>query len=166
MLFRVSRQTDSLALEADAWHLRTDVWTSFGVLAGMAVIAVGTKLGWRESHHLDPIIALMIALVITRAAWDISVRSYNHLVDKCLPPHDVQQIEALLEEHYPQFANFHRLRTRQAGPERYLDVHLEVPGEQSVAEAHALCDHLERDLRELIPGAQVLIHVEPIRKRD
>jgi cation diffusion facilitator family transporter len=165
MLFRVAHETDSLALEADAWHLKTDVWTSFGVFAGMAVIALGTMLGFKEAHHLDPLIAIAIAFIITRAAWDISVRSYNHLVDKCLPDEDVTRIKELLKEHYPQFAGYHRLRTRQAGPERYIDVHIEVPGEQSVADAHAFCDHLESDLRELIPGAQVLIHVEPFRER-
>lgn len=164
MLFRVSQETDSLALEADAWHLRTDVWTSAGVFGGMIVIAIGAALGFRESHHLDPIIAIAIAVVIARAAWDISLRSYNHLVDRSLPKEDVGIIESLLAEHYPQLAGYHRLRTRQAGPERYIDVHLEVPGNQSVADSHTLCDHLEQDLRELIPGAQVLIHVEPARE--
>jgi len=66
-----------------------------------------------------------------------------------------------LEEHYPQFAGFHRLRTRRAGSQRYVDLHLVVPGEQSVAESHAICDHLEHDLREVLPRAEIMIHVEP-----
>ena len=163
MLFRVSKETDSLALEADAWHLRTDVWTSVGVLAGMAVIAVGTWAGFPEVHHIDPVVAIGIALVIIRAAVDIMRRSYHHLMDRSLPAAEVERIELLLMEHYPELNGYHRLRTRQAGPERYIDVHLEVPGQLSVAQSHALCDHLEQDLRKLIPGAEVLIHVEPKR---
>lgn len=164
MLFRVSEETESLALEADAWHLRTDVWTSVGVLVGMAVIAVGTWAGFPEVHHIDPIVAIGIALVIIRAAVDIMRRSYNHLVDRSLPAAEVELIEQLLMEHYPELSGYHRLRTRQAGPERYIDLHLEVPGQQSVAHSHALCDHLEHDLRRIIPRAEILIHVEP--KRD
>ncbi len=164
MLFRVSKETESLALEADAWHLRTDVWTSVGVLAGMGVIAIGTWAGFVEVHHLDPIVAIGIAALIARAALDITRRSYNHLVDRSLPPKEVERIESLLMEHYPEFSGYHRLRTRQAGPERYVDLHLEVEGRQSVADSHALCDHLERDLERLIPGAQILIHVEPRRE--
>jgi len=161
MLFRVSRETDSLALEADAWHLRTDVWTSVGVLAGMVVIAVGTWAGFPEVHHIDPVVAIGIALVIVRAAVDIMRRSYNHLVDRSLPAAEVERIELLLMEHYPELSGYHGLRTRQAGPERYIDLHLEVPGQLSVVQSHALCDHLEQDLQKLIPGAEILIHVEP-----
>jgi cation diffusion facilitator family transporter len=161
MLFRVSKETDSMALEADAWHLRTDVWTSAGVLGGMAIIAVGSWLGFREVHHLDPIVAIMVAALIARAAVDICYRAYNHLVDTSLSREDVAAVETLLAEHYPQLAGFHQLRTRQAGHERYVDLHLEVPGDQSVADSHALCDHLERDLRGLLPNAEIMIHVEP-----
>ncbi|HUU54059.1 MAG TPA: cation diffusion facilitator family transporter [Armatimonadota bacterium] len=164
MLFRVSKETDSVALEADAWHLRTDVWTSVGVLAGMAVIAIGTWAGFAEVHHLDPIVAIGVAIVITRAALDITRRAYNHLVDRSLPAAEVESIQSLLREHYPELSGYHSLRTRQAGPERYIDLHLEVPGERSVAHSHILCDHLEKDLQRIIPGAEILIHVEPKRE--
>jgi len=165
MLFRVAKHTDSVALEADAWHLRTDVWTSVGVLAGLGVIMLGTAVGFHQAHHLDPIIAVGVAVVIARAAWDITRRSWDHLVDKSLPPEEVKQIVSLLEEHYPKVAAFHRLRTRKSGSERQIDLHLVVPGDISVAEAHALCDDLEADLRGLLPGAEVLIHVEPQPER-
>jgi len=166
LLFRVAKRTESVALEADAWHLRTDVWTSAGVLAGMVVIAVGARLGWREAHHLDPVIAMGVALVILRAAWGITRRSYDHLVDRALPPDEVAKITSLLEQHYPQLTGFHRLRTRRAGPQRYVDLHVVVPGAQSVAEAHALADHLERDLGALLPRVEVMIHVEPEEEHD
>ncbi len=163
MLFRVAGETDSVALEADAWHLRTDVWTSAGVLGGMLVIAVGAWLGFAEIHHLDPFLAMAIAIVIARAALDITRRAYSHLVDRSLPAAEIAKIERLLADHYPQFSGFHRLRTRQAGPERYVDLHLEVPGDESVSDSHALCDHLEGELREIMPGAEIMIHVEPKR---
>ena len=163
MLFRVAKRTDSMALEADAWHLSTDVWTSAGVFVGLGIITLAqlTQWGSKEAGHLDPIIALIVAVVIFRAAWDITRRSWDHLVDRALPPEEVQQIEDLLREHYPQIAEFHRLRTRKAGAQRQIDVHLVVPGNMSVAEAHQLCDHLEDDVRRLFPGSEVLIHVEP-----
>jgi len=161
LLFRVARRTDSVALEADAWHLRTDVWTSAGVFAGLATIAVAERMGFREAAHLDPVIAMAVAAVILKAAWDIMARSWDHLVDRSLPSDEIEQIESLLREHYPEFAEFHRLRTRKAGPQRYIDLHLVVPGGRSVAEAHALCDHLESDLTALLPHSEVMIHVEP-----
>ncbi len=166
-LFRVAKQTDSVALEADAWHHSTDVWTSAGVFAGLGLMALAGLTPWkRQAAHLDPIIALLVAVVIFRAAWDITRRAWDHLVDRSLPAEEVQQIENLLKEHYPQIANFHRLRTRKAGSDREIDLHLVVPGDISVAEAHKLCDHLEDDLRAALPGAQVLIHVEPEVRRD
>lgn len=161
MLFRVARKTESVALEADAWHLRTDVWTSAGVLAGMVLIGIGQRLGLLRTHIVDPIIAIGVAALIARAAWDVIRRSYDHLVDRSLPKEEVQRLVSLLEEHYPQFSGFHRLRTRRAGSQRYVDVHLVVPGDESVAASHALCDHLEQDLRRMVPGAEIMIHVEP-----
>jgi cation diffusion facilitator family transporter len=163
LLFRVARRTDSVALEADAWHLRTDVWTSAGVFAGLSIIAVGSKISpaLRELHHLDPIIAIGVALVIARAAWDITRRSWDHLVDRALPAEEVAQIERLIQEHYPTIAAYHRLRTRKSGPQRQIDVHVVVAGDMPVAEAHQICDDLEGDLREMFPGSEALIHVEP-----
>ena len=112
----------------------------------MAIIAVGTRLGLHEVHHLDPLIAIGVGLVITRAAWDIMRRSYDHLMDRSLPQQEVAKIAALLEGH--------------------VDLHVVVPGGQSVAEAHALSDHLENDLQALLPNLEVLIHVEPREETD
>ena len=166
MLFRVARDTDSIALEADAWHLRTDVWTSAGVFVGLAAITIATRFGFREAHHLDPVIAIAVGVAIARAALEITRRSWNQLVDRALPASEMERIENLLSDHYPQFAGYHHLRTRQAGSQRYVDVHVVVAGDLPVAEAHTLCDHLESDVRRLIPGAEVMIHVEPKRRDE
>jgi len=166
LLFRVARETDSVALEADGWHLRTDVWTSGGVLCGMVVIAVAQRLGLHAAAVVDPVIALGVGAVIAHAAWNITRRSWDHLIDRALPAEELEQIRALLREHYPELSSFHRLRTRKAGSQRYIDLHLVVPGARSVTEAHRLCDHLEVDLRRLFPDAEVMIHVEPRREDE
>lgn len=160
-LFRVARDTDSIALEADALHLRTDVYTMGGVLLAMLVIAVGRALGVSEIDMADPIAALVVAGVITWAAWNISRRALDHLADVSLPPEDEGRIEALIQSHYPQFVGFHRMRSRVAGSERYVDLHLVVPPTMSVAQAHGLCDHLEQDIKALMPNTEIMIHVEP-----
>jgi len=161
MLFRAAQETDSVALRADAWHLRADVWTSAGVLVGLAAISLARRAGVHGADVLDPVVALGVALVIARAAWGIMRQSWGHLVDRSLPAEEIAVIETLLSEHYPEFTGYHRLRTRKAGSQRYIDLHLEVSGEQSVTDAHALCDHLETDVRSLLPEAEVMIHVEP-----
>jgi cation diffusion facilitator family transporter len=166
-LMKTAKQTNSLALEADAWHLHTDVYTSLGVFAGMLALFIGGKLGWREIHHLDPILAIGIALLILKASWDIIRRSYYQLIDQAMPEEDRQRLVTLLSSHYSnQLIDFHSLRTRQAGNQSHIDFHLSLPAEMPLEEAHALCDHLENDIKELIPRSEVLIHIEPAPKKD
>jgi cation diffusion facilitator family transporter len=155
-LFRVGRATDSIALEADAWHLRTDVYTSLGVGVGMVVMLVSRSLWW-----IDPAVALGIALLILKAATDLTRGSVAQILDRALPPEEEKLVVDLLEQHYSGYIEFHRLRTRKSGSERHLDLHLVVPSEMTVKAAHDLCDHLEADIRKLLPGARALIHVEP-----
>ena len=165
-LFRIAARTESPALEADAWHLRTDVYTSFGVLVGMAAIHVGKAAHLPWASLIDPIAALIVAIAICHAAWDITYRSARHLTDRMLPSSEHRMIEDLITEHYPQFVNYHRLRTRRAGSERHIDLHLVVPPGTHVEDAHALCDHLEEDIRHALPNVQMLIHVEPEDHQD
>jgi len=157
-LFRVARQTDSVALEADAYHLTTDIATSFGVFAGLVAVRV-TGLA-----ILDPIAALGVAALIVKVAWDITRRSFVDLLDRSLPDGERALIRRVLEEHTDHLAGFHDVRTRKAGGERHVDLHLVVSAEASVAEAHALCDHLERDLRNALGSCSLSIHVEPCRQ--
>lgn len=161
LLFRVARETESLALEADGWHLRTDVYTSAAVLVGLGLVWAGYRVGWDWIDHADPLVAIGVAAYIVRAAIGIMTRSSAHLLDRALPLEEEEQIRRLLAEHYPQLSGYHELRTRRAGAQRHIDLHLELPPEMPVAEAHALCDHLERDINAVIPRAEVLIHVEP-----
>lgn len=161
LLFRVAAATDSPALEADAWHLRTDVYTSVGVVVGMLGIFLAHRFHLPGGRYVDPVAAILVALAIFHAAWDITQRSFAHLTDSILPPAEHRLIESLIAEHYPQFVNYHSLRSRRAGAERHIDLHLVVPPDTHVSDAHQLCDHLEEDIRGALPNVSVLIHVEP-----
>ncbi|MCE5218578.1 cation diffusion facilitator family transporter [bacterium] len=159
-LYRVGRKHESIALEADAAHLSTDVWTSAGVFVGLALIYVLGLFGY-DVHWLDPALAVFVAALVLTQGWRISRDALEQLLDSSLPIEDTQRIVGTLQEHYGRFVNFHRLRSRRAGHERYIDLHLVVCDRMTVAEAHEFTDHLEADLAGLFPSAQVLIHIEP-----
>jgi len=157
-LFRVAKVSDSLALEADAWHHQTDAITSAGIGIGMIVMWISPKLWW-----IDPIGALLVAILILKAATDLTRVAVRQILDSALPPAEQKLIEELLKEHYGDIVNFHRLRTRKSGAERQLDLHVVMPRDMTVAESHELCDHLESDIDKMLPGTRTLIHVEPER---
>ena len=154
-LFKTAKIHDSLALEADAQHLRTDVWTSGGVLLGLiAVHLTGFTI-------LDPIIAIGVALLIVKAALDILKKSFGGIIDTGLPPEEEQIIVETLAGHRGELAGFHEIKTRKAGAQRFVELHLVMPRVASVAEAHRMCDHLEADLKRKLPRLEVSLHVEP-----
>jgi cation diffusion facilitator family transporter len=155
-LLRVARETDSPALEADAWHLRTDVFTSAGVLVGLGLIKLTGLL------IIDPIIAILVSLFILRAAYRLIRDSLRSILDVRLPETDEQRIRSVLADYQSEYVEFHGLRTRKAGPDRHVDLHLVTPARGSVAEAHDLCNRIEQDIAKLFPNeVHVLIHVEP-----
>lgn len=153
-LFRVARQTDSLALEADAEHLRTDVFTSLGVLAGLILVhATGNPL-------LDPIAALVVAGMILRAAWRISRNALDLLMDARLPEEDVDVVRKILQDQ-PEVLGYHKLRTRKSGSSRYVDAHVFMDDHLTLLESHGLTEKLEDRIREELPNAEVTLHTEP-----
>jgi len=154
-LMNVARQSESIALESDAWHLRTDVYTSLGVFFGLILIRLtGITV-------LDPLFALGVAFVILKAAYDLTKRSLSDLMDHSIPPGDEQRIREIICDHSSSYAGFHDLKTRRSGPEIFIEFHLVVPGTVSVLQSHDLSDHLESDLRVEFPRANVTIHIEP-----
>jgi cation diffusion facilitator family transporter len=154
-LHEVALRTDSLALEADAYHLKTDVWTSAGVFAALALIQItGIQM-------LDPAVALIVAAFIIHAAYDITKRSTEGLVDKSLPEAEIKLIEGIIKEHETDVLSFHRLRARKMGSERQIDVHMIVPRNLSVKEGHDLVDHLENDIKKELPMTVIVVHMEP-----
>ena len=154
-LLRVSRDTDSLALEAQARHLFSDVLSSVAVLVGLIVVRL-TGL-----NILDPIIALLVALFILKVGYDTLRRSFGGLVDVRLPEAEEVEIKSCITEHYSELVSFHKLRTRKAGSQRYIDLHLVMPKNASVDEAHRMCDHLEQDIENRLHHTSITIHVEP-----
>jgi len=154
-LMTVAKRTESIALESDAWHLRTDVYTSLGIFAGLILIRLtGVTI-------LDPVCALGVAGMIIVAAYDLTKRSLSDLMDRSLPSEEEQRICRIICDHHSQYVNFHALRTRRSGPERFIDLHVCVPRNLSVQESHDFADHIEHDLQLEFPRANVNVHIEP-----
>lgn len=154
-IMKVARKAESIALEADAYHLTTDVYTSVGVFIGLVLIQI------TKNPIFDPILAIIVALIILKASYDLTKRSVSGIMDVKLSDREENIIKSIIAEHYSEFAEYHDLRTRMSGAERYVDLHLVVPKTQPVADAHEFCDHLERDIKEKIPNLSILIHIEP-----
>lgn len=157
-LMKVAKATESIALESDAWHLRTDVYTSVGVLAGLVLIRItGITI-------LDSLVAIGVACIIIKAAYDLTCRSFSDLTDKSLPPEQQERITGIICEHASDYAGFHDLKTRRSGPEIFIDFHLVMAPEITVEQSHDLMDHLEADLRTEFPRASITIHTEPCNR--
>ncbi len=154
-LHRVSRATGSLALEASARNISADVYSAAGVLVAMAVIRI---TGW---DIVDPIIALGVAGLILKAAYDVIRQSVIELTDVRLPEEEQKILVDCINEHRGQLAGFHAIRGRKSGNQRFIDLHLVMPKNASVEEAHDMCDHLEKDIEERLTNTSITIHVEP-----
>ncbi|MBN1595557.1 cation transporter [candidate division FCPU426 bacterium] len=162
MLFKVGRETDSMALQADGWHLRTDVWTSLGVMAGLGLIWVNEKIfSGLHFHWLDPAAAIMVALLIIRAAYRLTREAARDLMDASLSPEELAWIRALIIKHCPPVCGFHRLRTRKSGATRFVEFHLLVHSQMSVEDSHCLTDDLSEHIEKKFTGSSVTIHIEP-----
>jgi cation diffusion facilitator family transporter len=159
-LFRVGRETDSMALQADAWHLRTDVWTSAGVLSGLGIIWIARRFFGVELPWLDPVAAIAVALLIVHAAWELTRESVRDLLDVGLPEGEIEWIREYLDGHEASHG-YHHLRTRKGGATRFIEFHLFVPPSMSVEHSHMVVEAIEDDMCERFPRAQVTIHVEP-----
>jgi cation diffusion facilitator family transporter len=162
-LYKVAREEESVALEADALHLKTDVYSALGVGAGLALlelIRAVFKAPW--AFVLDPVIAIVVAVLILREAWEMLRKAFEPLVDASLSEAELALIKDRIAEH-PGFAA-HSIRSRKAGKTKYIDFHLEAPPEMSVAEVHALCDQLEAEIEARLSNADLTIHVEPRRQ--
>lgn len=163
-LFKIGRETDSIALQADAWHLRTDVYTSLGVMAGLGIIWAGywlvpnVNLNW-----VDPVAALCVAVLILKAAWDLTSESVKDLLDARLPDDEEAWIINHVKELHPLVQGLHDLRTRKGGAMRFVEFHLIVPEKLTVAEAHEISDHIEDAITARYPSTHVTIHIEPCR---
>jgi cation diffusion facilitator family transporter len=156
VLLAASRAHRSITLEADAHHLLTDVWTSAGVIGGVLLVWL-TGLGW-----LDPVVALLVAANIVRTGWGLMRRSASGLMDGALNQEERQALEQLLSSYASEGITYHALRTRQAGHRCFVSLHLLVPGEWTVQRGHDWAERIERAIRERVPHAHVISHIEPV----
>jgi cation diffusion facilitator family transporter len=156
VLYPVARRTESAALEADAAHLLTDVYTSFGVAGGLLLVEL---TGWQI---LDPIVAIAVALLIIKTGYDLTVDSVRVLLDRTLPEEELAGISACLDAHRGGLiVDYHSLRARRGGSRRHVDFHITVDGAMTVAEGHAVAGRIAAELRALLPKADILVHVDP-----
>jgi cation diffusion facilitator family transporter len=151
-LYKVARATNSVALEADALHLKTDVYTSLGVSAGLGLILI-TGINW-----LDPIIAILVALFIIKESYNLLQKAFTPLLDTAWSETEIGELERRLNN---LEVNYHNLRTRVAGNYRFIDIHIQIPEDVSVGKAHKYCDKIENELTNVYENLTVTIHVEP-----
>lgn len=159
-LYRVAREEESVALEADALHLKTDVYSSFGVAAGLLLIVLLKRLfGFSWAYYLDPAIAIAIAAFILREAWKMLAKAFGPLIDASISADEL----AIVRESVARYSDvqMHNVRTRRAGGKRHIDFHLTVPESMSVLDSHELCDEIERTIEKRLRNTSVLIHTEP-----
>lgn len=155
-LYQAGHHYRSIALEADARHLMTDVWTSAGVIAGVAAVWI---TGWQR---LDPLIALAVAANIVWSGYRLMQRSIHGLLDRALPPDQMRTLSGVLDGYRAQGIDFHALRTRQAGARSFVTLHVLVPADWTVAQGHHLAHEVETGIRAALPNAAVMTHVEPL----
>jgi cation diffusion facilitator family transporter len=155
-LLRAARTHDSIALEADAKHLLTDVWTSVGVVGGLGT-AWATGLFW-----LDPAIALAVAANIIVSGVGLVQRSLGGLMDTALPPQELGTLRTVLSKYTVDRSAYHKLRTRKSGSQRFIDLHLLVPGSWTVQQTHNLSEQIETEIRQALGQISITIHFEPV----
>ncbi len=154
-LYKVAKREESVALEADALHLKTDVYTSAGVALGLLLMKVtGISV-------LDPITAILVALLIIKEAWSLCRNAFRPLLDASLLEEEEAQIKEILETYDEQIKGFHKLRTRKAGNIKYIDFHMFVDGSLTVDVAHTISKELEIVIEQKIKNTNVNIHIEP-----
>jgi len=156
ILLKFGKERQSISLEADANHLMTDVWTSVGVIGGVAIA------GLTNWQILDPIVAIIVALNIIWTGIQLVRRSVSGLMDEVLPAQEQELIETVMAKYREKGVDFHALRTRQAAARRFMSVHLLVPGEWTVHDAHHVAEDFEKDIRATLGGViTVFTHLEP-----
>ncbi|MGL6097223.1 MAG: cation diffusion facilitator family transporter, partial [Fimbriiglobus sp.] len=156
ILLRAARESGSVVLEADGRHLMADVWTSVAVVVGLGLVAV---TGVRE---LDALLALGVGLHILGTGFGLARRAVNGLMDHALKPAEQERLRQVIRAAVPPGADFHHLRTRQAGRRKFADFHLLVDGGMTVRAAHAIAHAVEAEVRAVFPELELVIHIEPI----
>ena len=154
ILLKVSKKTCSIALEADSMHLLTDVYTSLGVFAGLILVRfTGIKI-------IDPIAAIFVAILIGKTSIKLIRKSMVNLVDSALPEEDIQIILSVISSH-SEVINYHKLRTRQSGSKKEIDIHIRLDKDLPLYKAHEVSRIIQSELSERLLNSYITIHEEP-----
>ena len=157
-LYKTALEEESQALEADSLHLKTDVYTSLGVGIGVLLVKItGIKI-------LDPVVAILVAMLIIKEAWHLSKGAFNYLIDVKLSDEEEEEVIKVIENHKKDFIDYHKLKTRKAGSMKHIDFHITVPEELSVGEAHDIIGLIKKDMSDSLQNTRVSIHIDPYSK--
>lgn len=161
-LFVIGNETDSIALQADGWHLRTDVYTSAGVLLSLLALWMGGHFfPSRNLLWIDPAAAIIVALIILHTAYRLTLKSARDLLDEKLPEEEESYISELIASMYPRVHGFHKMRSRKAGSDRFIEFHMKVEPTMTVEASHDLSHDIKDRIVEEFPRSSITIHVEP-----
>ena len=156
-LMKVAKNTDSIALYADAEHLNTDIYSSLTVFLGLVCIH------YTGIHAIDPILAVIVAVIIIHTGYKICKEAVNNLLDGSLPEKNIKEIKSIIEKYNEHgICGIKEIKTRKAGKNKEINITLLLEGERTIKYAHALCDALEKDIEQNLGNTEVTIHVEPI----
>jgi cation diffusion facilitator family transporter len=155
-LLKASRRLRSITLRADAHHLLTDVWTSVGVVVGIGLVQL---TGWLV---LDPIVALLVAANIVWTGVNLLRETGLGLLDTAIPQNDQQMIAQIMAPYQTQGIQYHALRSRVAGARSFITFHVLVPGAWTVQRGHDVCQAIEQEIEQTLPGSDVITHLEPL----
>lgn len=157
-LLQRARALDSIALEGLAYNIRADVYSAGAVVIGLLVVSLtGIVMA-------DTVIAIVMGALVIRAGYHVLRDSFGGLVDTRLPEVEEEVITRCLDSYRDEIEGFHALRTRKAGRQRFIDLHLVMSEDKTVEEAHRVCDRLEDALKEKLPDSSITIHIEPAEK--
>jgi cation diffusion facilitator family transporter len=161
MLYRVARKFNSQALEADALHFSTDIWSSAVVILGLISVKISEWVpDWSGLSYADAVAAIVVAVIVVQVSVKLGLRTVSALLDTApagLEEKIIETVEAL-----PGVSNCHNVRMRYSGPRLFVDIHILVDGNQTLRAAHALTEDIERAIQELVPEADVTVHPEPV----
>lgn len=159
-LYKVAKEEDSMALEADALHLKTDVYTAFGVGIGILLIKL-TGLA-----VLDSIVAILVALLIIKEAYELIKSAFNFLLDSKLSDNEELDIKKVIEGYSNQFIDYHKLKTTKSGNRKHIDFHITVQPDMTVKEAHQLIGNIKKDMSNTIKNTRVSVHIDPYKENN
>lgn len=154
-LYKVGEEEDSMALKADALHLKTDIYTSLGVGIGILLIKI-TKI-----HILDSIVAILVAFLIIKEAVELTKNGFDELIDKRLSDEEENEIKDIIERCKSEFIDYHKLKTRKSGNVKHIDFHITLDKNTTVKEAHDIIGDIKKEMNKSIKNSRVTIHIDP-----